>query len=149
MALNFLILLSIWKTKSLHKPSFVLLANLALVDFLTGAVSQPARVTRDVLLLNSSSKLFDEMCTSALITKASGYWFSGVSLFILTLVSIDCMLAIKLKTAYRDVFTTKRVGVALVCFWIVSGVEIQSMIFLNKTSIHMFIINNENSTGSL
>lgn len=134
MVLNSVILLTIWKTASLHKPSFVLLANLALADFLVGAVSQPARVTRNVLLLNSfgynsSSEITKEICASALVTRASAYWLGAVSLYILTLISIDRMLAIKLKTSYRNVLTTRRIGVALFSFWTGSGVLIQSIVF--------------------
>ena len=42
---NLLVLVSIWRTSSLHLPSFVLLFNLALSDLCVGLIVQPAFVT--------------------------------------------------------------------------------------------------------
>ena len=42
---NAAILLTIWKTPSLHTPAYMLLANLAVSDFATGLLLQPFVIT--------------------------------------------------------------------------------------------------------
>jgi hypothetical protein len=49
--LNSLVLYSIWKTPSLHKPSYVLIASLALTDLVIGAVVEPLGVITNVAVL--------------------------------------------------------------------------------------------------
>jgi hypothetical protein len=112
--LNFVVLLAIWKTPSLHKPSLVLLASLAFSDFLYGMVVMPIVVSSNVLLLNQSQ----DFCKIWNIARAFGHLLGGVSLYTLTLISIDRFLAIKLKLSYRVVFTTRRCIIALLVGWL-------------------------------
>lgn len=122
MTLNSLILLSIWKTSSLRKPSHILIANLALADFLIGAVGQPLIVVKDILVILKRDKWFDAVCTTALVGKTLTYWLGSVSASTLTVISIDRFLAIKLKVSYANLVTLKRVATILLLWWILGGI---------------------------
>lgn len=121
MALNSLILLSIWNTASLRKPSHLLIANLALADFLIGTIGQPLIVLRDILVMLQKN---DALCTLGLAGKTLTYCLGSVSAFTLTVISIDRYLAIRLKISYGNVVTLKRVALVLLLWWIFGGVSI-------------------------
>ena len=52
-----------------------------------------------------------------------------VSLFTVTAISVDRLLALLLALRYRQVVTLKRTSMAVVTFWIVSGIAISSNFF--------------------
>lgn len=129
VSLNTLVLITIWKTSSLHKPSYILLANLALTDLLVGAVVQPMTVVFNIAALKTWKTLF---CVVSAISRVVGYWLGSVSLFTLTMISVDRFLAIKLKNRYRNTVSLKRVICALVIWWIKALVVTVSNIFTNS-----------------
>lgn len=114
VSLNLTVILTIWKTTHLHKPSYILLANVAFVDLLVGAIVQTS-----VLCINFAA-IYDWgefHCYSMIICRMSGYWLGTVSLFTLTVISIDRLLAVKLKNRYRNVVTSKRIWRTLLPWW--------------------------------
>jgi hypothetical protein len=135
--LNALILFSIGKTSSLHKPSFVLLANLALIDFLAGAVAEPLVFIANVAALERWSNLF---CFCSLGARVVGYWLGSISLYTLTVISVDRLLAIRLKNRYRSIVTVKRVAAVLLPWWIGIFVAVLSA-FVTHTSIKIQLSN--------
>lgn len=141
MTLNSLILLSIWKTSSLRKPSHILIANLALADFLIGAVGQPLIVVKDILVILKRDKWFhfDAHCTTALVGKTLTYWLGSVSASTLTVISIDRFLAIKLKVSYANLVTLKRVATILLLGWIFGGIIVFYFFILSNLKLKILI----------
>ncbi|XP_031566565.1 sphingosine 1-phosphate receptor 1-like [Actinia tenebrosa] len=139
MILNSLILLSIWNTPSLRKPSHILIANLALADFLLGAVGQPLIVLKDILFILKRDKWFDAVCSIAAVGKTLTYWLGSVSAFTLTVISIDRFLAIKLKVSYANQVTTKRVSAVLFLWWIISGISSFYFFLLSELKLKTLI----------
>ena len=88
---NLLVLVSILRTPALRTPSNVLLASLALTDFGVG--------------------LFTLLFTSM--------WFCSVSLFTLTAVSLDRLIALKTHLRYEELVTVKRAFVSMGVTWLV------------------------------
>ncbi|XP_031561118.1 sphingosine 1-phosphate receptor 1-like [Actinia tenebrosa] len=118
--LNFLILISIWKTPSLHKPSYILIGSLALSDFLVGAIGEPLMVILNIAALKGwSNNIF---CLVLKCTTCVVFAFSAISLVTLTFISMDRLLAVKLRNRYQCVVTKKRVFYALLTVWIISWV---------------------------
>lgn len=127
--LNSVVLLALWKTTSLTKPTKALIASLALTDLLYGLIVMPLTITLNVLILSKAeSQLVCMVWRSAVLL---ALWLSGVSLHTLTLISIDRFLAIKLKNAYRHVVTMKRCAVALAAGWL-GMASILSTLFVSK-----------------
>ncbi|XP_031561976.1 adenosine receptor A3-like [Actinia tenebrosa] len=116
--LNLIVLLAIRKTPSLYRPTQTLLASLALTDLLYGLVVMPILVASNILALHHSQDYFCKVWTFA---RAFGHWLGGVSLYTLALISIDRLLAIKLRLSFRVVFTAKRCVMALSVGWLGGG----------------------------
>jgi hypothetical protein len=125
--LNSLILISIWKTPSLHNPSYILIANLALSDLLNGAIGEPLMVITNIAALGHFKNTFCYIWKSA---RAITYGTTSVSLQTLALISVDRLLAVRLKNRYRSVVTLKRVARMLIVLW-VGSFSLSNLVFLN------------------
>ena len=113
---NTLILVALHKESSLHPPSKVLLRNLATTDLCVGLIVEPLWVA----YLISSLKERWNICRHAfVIFNIIGYILCGVSLFTLTVISLDRLLALLLGLRYRQVVTVKRIYQTVIVSWIV------------------------------
>ncbi|XP_031572838.1 adenosine receptor A3-like [Actinia tenebrosa] len=115
MVFNALVIVSIWTTPSLHKPSYVLIANLAITDFIVGAVADPSMFVVNLAALEDWESVF---CFSSFVGRGGGYWMGAMSLYTLTAISVDRLLAIKLKSRYKTIVTLKKVVINLIFCWI-------------------------------
>jgi hypothetical protein len=134
---NSLVLYSIWKTPALHKPSYILIASLALTDFVTGAIVQPLYVIANVAALMDWTDVF---CNVLMVATPIGYWMGAVSLFTITVISVDRLLAIRLKSNYRSVVTLKRITAVMVFWWITGGLFAMSTLLVSHLSLGQLII---------
>lgn len=104
---NILILIALRKECSLHPPSrSVLFRCLALSDFVVGLVSQHVFVVYLLSLLKGRWKL---ACFMEAFEHVVGAALIGLSLCILTTITIDRLLALVLRLRYRTVVTVSRV----------------------------------------
>lgn len=122
-SLNFVILLSIWKTPSLHKPSYTLIAALALADFLAGVIGG---VSQTILNLEASMNRYEStewterICVLIVANRSFGYIVIGASIFALVAMSVDRLMAITLKTRYmNNPRITKCMGFFILSSWII------------------------------
>ena len=114
---NFLILVALNKETSLHPPSKLLYRCLATTDLLVGLVSQPLVATFWMSVVHKHWSL----CRHARdATYISSYALCGVSLFTLTAISVDRLLALLLGIRYRQIVTLKRTCIITATFWILS-----------------------------
>ena len=111
---NIVILAALSKETSLHPPSKILLRSLALTDLCVGILLEPLFV---VFLITLEYKNWN-LCTQvALTTFVPGQVFCNLSLFTLTAISVDRLLALLLGIRYRQVVTFKRVLLTVICFF--------------------------------
>ena len=103
---NILILVALRKECSLHPPSRFLFRCLALSDLFVGLVSQPVFVVYLLSLLKGRWKL---ACFVEAFEHVVGAVLIGLSLCILTAITIDRLLALVLRLRYRTVVTVSRV----------------------------------------
>ena len=103
---NGVVIVAIWKTPTMHTPSNILLLCLAITDFLTGIVSQPAIAA---FLISRMVGSYDSYCRAHMTSFIAGYFLSGTSFFTLTAVSIDRFLALHLHLRYKEIVTVSRV----------------------------------------
>ena len=130
---NTLILVALQKETSLHAPSKLLFRNLATTDLCVGLIAAPL----SIISLISSLKERRNFCRYVVaVFINTGHILSGVSLFTLTAISVDRLLALLLGLRYRQVVTLKRLYLIVVVSWVLST-AVATMILWNEL-IHTF-----------
>ena len=124
---NTLILVALHKESSLHAPSKLLFRTLATTDLCVGIVLEPLVVTFWMSTVKKRWNVCRFAYDGSLFT---GFLLCSVSLFTLTAISVDRLLALLLGLRYRQVVTLKRIYVTLVVLWVLSIVG-SAMCFLN------------------
>lgn len=114
---NLVILQVIWRKQELHTPSFILLFCLAASDLLVGLVCQPFYVAFKITELTDN---FGAYCILRMIQSISGWTTTGVSLAILSGVSIDRLLVLTLHLRYNTIVTVQRVLQTVFVVWMLS-----------------------------
>ena len=114
---NILILIAFHKESSLHPPSKLLLRSLATTDLCVGLISQPIMITYWMSVVNEHWNICSYAYVANFIT---GYILCGASLWTLTALSLDRLLALLLGLRYRQAVTFKRTWVIVVTIWLVS-----------------------------
>lgn len=115
---NILILIALsHRDSTLHPPSRLLFRCLATTDLGVGVISQPLFIIHVVSVINKSWKLCFISERSAYITAAG---LCGVSVFTLTAISADRLLALTLRMRYRELVTLKRIRLVIAFIWLIS-----------------------------
>ena len=117
---NTLIFLALGRGSCLHAPSKLLIRSLAFIDLCVGLISQPLAAVHAVSILTKHVQIFQFTVVSSYVTSAI---LSGVSLFVLTFISIDRLLALSLGVRYRQTVTAKRVRIVVIFIWAVNIVN--------------------------
>ena len=112
---NVLVLISMWRTPSLHSPSNLLLVGLALSDLSVGIIVQPIFLINSIAKMKGLANLF---CISSVLVLVIGATLCGVSLMTLTAISVDRYTALYLHLRYKEIVTLKRVFAILVSIWL-------------------------------
>ena len=110
---NMLIIVALQKPSSLYTPSKLLLGCLASTDLCVGLVTQPLHVTYLM-----SAEHFKGCRLVGILSITIGVFLGGLSLFTLTAISMDRLLALLLGLRYRQVVTLRRVWILVVTFWL-------------------------------
>ncbi|XP_067024702.1 histamine H2 receptor-like [Acropora muricata] len=115
---NALVLYGVWKTPSLRSPFILLLCGLASTDFSVGVIAQPMFIARSFVDLFSRSVNLKLIFKKIFLTIA--FCLCGVSLAMITGMSIDRLIAIYKPLQYPSIVTSSRVTRILVAIWIVA-----------------------------
>ena len=102
---NTLILVALHKENSLHPPSKLLFRCLAISDLCVGLVSEPLAVIFWMSTIYERWDFCRHIHVSLVVT---GYILCGMSLLIMTAISVDRLLALSLGLRYRQVVTLRR-----------------------------------------
>ena len=127
---NLLVLHAVWKTPTLHVPSVVLLCGLALSDLTVGAVMQPFFIANDLITLFSQDQSLKTLFLR--IYNSLAFYVCGISLFTITAVSVDRLVAIQKPLRYPSFVTVPRVRCILVSIWITCAILVNAQ-FWNDT----------------
>ena len=112
---NVLIIVALRKVTSLRPASKLLLGCLATTDLGVGVITHP--VLSSYLMSPEHSKL---CYYSKILLQTVASIFGGVSLYTVTAISVDRLLALLLELRYRQTVTLRRVRFFLVTFWPIS-----------------------------
>ena len=124
---NTLVLTAIWRTSALRSPSIILVCSLAASDLTVGFVVQPLYITSTI---TGNSVLFQ----ATLMTAACA---TGVSLLIITAISVDRFLALHYHMRYPSLMTTHRAMYTSATLWLVSF--LLSFLTFWKMSAYYFV----------
>ena len=125
---NALILVALYKETSLYPPTKLLFRCLAVTDLCVGLISQPLF---SLSLVATATNIIDKRVIKNYVDKlyyASSLTLCGVSVFTLTAISVDRLLALFLGLRYRHVVILRRVREVLICVWLI-GISCGSMYF--------------------
>ena len=136
--INVLVILAILKTPVIHTPPNTLLGCLAVTDFLTGFIAQPAFIANKVFLMQQN---FENFCWAILATSASSYILTGTSFLVLTSIAVDKFIAMKLHLRYNELVTCKRALLTVFILFIFTCC-LTSMLYINRPVFNVIAIGN-------
>ena len=125
---NTIVILALWRSKSMYSATKALFYGLAFSDLATG-LTQPLFVAYMLGVAWDNAWLY---CTVALPFSLMTSFFSMVSLWTLSIIAVDRYLALHLLTRYKTVVTVKLIVAALVLGWLISAFCTVSIFFSFK-----------------
>ena len=134
---NLLVLISIWRTPSLHTPSNILLVCLAFSDLGVGIVVQPIFLVYNIAKIKRFANLF---CSSTVALNIAGRCLCGVSLVTLTAISLDRYIAIFFHLRYQEIVTAKRIITISVGVWMVGIVFAAIPLWAGYISVNFLLV---------
>ncbi|XP_078344043.1 melanocyte-stimulating hormone receptor-like [Oculina patagonica] len=123
---NTIVLAAILRTPSLHSPSTILLCSLAVSDLFVGLALQPVYIA---YFLTENGSLFQALSIMAALG-------CGVSLLIMTAITVDRYLALHYHMRYPNLMTANRAVYTSATLWLISF--LLSLLSLWKTSAYFF-----------
>ncbi|XP_044168532.1 melanocortin receptor 3-like [Acropora millepora] len=127
---NAVILVALHKETSLHKPSKVLLRNLVASDLCVG-FAQLVFVAFEISILQRQwqiCRLF------YLVFVLLGTIQLAVSLWTMTAISVDRLLAMLLNVRYRQVVTLRKVYVVVIASWVCNSIGFASLWYFSRNT---------------
>ena len=112
---NAVVFFALTKKSSLPPPSKLMFQCLVFTDFCVGVVAQPLYVVQLFSIANQRLQLCYEVVS---VNDIAGSTFTGVSLFTLTAISLDRLLALCLGLRYKLVVTLRQARKMTVCVWL-------------------------------
>ena len=128
---NTVILIALHKETSLHQPSKVLLRNLVASDLCVGFV-QLLFGAREISILQGRWQTCRFLY---FVTGVSGTISLAVSLWTITAISVDRLLAMLLKFRYRQVVTLRKVYVVAIASWVCKGICFASLWYFSYNAM--------------
>ena len=131
---NSLVVLAIWRTPSLHSPSYVLLSGLALSDLGVGLIAQPTFVGSNIALIKGNCDCFSQLFKVRLSATDMFFAVTGLTL---CAVSFDRFPALKIHLRYQEFVTVRRILLLLSSIWMLATVYTTWMA-LHRSSAILF-----------
>ena len=125
---NALVLAAIIRTPSIRSTSMIMICNLAVSDFFVGLVTQPLYIAKEL----TENRLLD------IVWDTVAYSFCGVSLLIITAISVDRFLALHYHMRYGTIVTKSRVKYAMVMIWCINFFS--SVFYFSSDFVYHFVI---------
>lgn len=127
---NAVILWVLRGVSSIHPPSRTLFYSLAASDICVGVIVQPF----NLIYMISSAEGQASLCSSALpYWDVIGFAMSGISLLTTSEISVDRLLALRLKLRYREVVSLGRTRLVVVMTWLASFAAGSTSLWNRKT----------------
>lgn len=119
---NAAILITIWKTSSLHSVANILLSSLAVSDLAVGLIVQPLFI----------ASLRWTTFLAFMLYVIFGTFFIVASFLNVTAIGIERLLALQLHLRYNAEVTSFRVTVVIIFIWLFSGIVSSFSLWIPK-----------------
>ena len=133
---NLLVIRALWKSSSIPANLKKCFLSLAFSDIAVGLFAQlmyGAIMAMMLKMAADGSYNFDFLCPTVLTVCYSSMFFLGcVSFLCITAIAVDRLLAVSLHLRYQELVTSRRVIIALVSLWVISGIATSALISLPK-----------------
>lgn len=124
---NSAILITIWKTSSLHSVANILLSSLAVSDLAVGLIVQP------LFIASVQCRVYSVFIVYATM----GKFFSIASFFTVTAIGIERLLALQLHLRYHALVTPFRVTGVVILIYFISGIIVSCSLWILRVS-HLY-----------
>ena len=138
---NTLILVALHEEASLHplSTSKLLYRNLAISDLCVGVILEPTAITYLLSVINEKW----EICYYAsVINHVAANLLCALSLYTVTAISVDRLLALLLRLRYRQVITLKRTCLSVIVIWIMCVFGTSSYFWSHSSTSWSVLIGN-------
>ena len=136
IAENTVILITLHKATSLQKPSKVLIRNLVASDLCVGIV-QLVFGAQGFSILQRRWQICHLLY---FVIRISGTISVAVSLWTITAISVDRLLALLLKFRYRQVVTLKKVYVVAIASWVCNSIGFASLWYISHDAMKVLFV---------
>ena len=136
---NALVLHGVWKTPALRSQSILLICGLASTDLCVGLIAQPLVIVTSFIKLYSHSVNPESILEKATFTIS--LLLCGVSLFMITGISIDRLIAIVKPLQYPSIVTSSRVTRILVVIWAVCALVVSTQFWERRIFVALIPTN--------
>lgn len=133
---NIVILIALHKERSLHQPSKVLLRNLVASDLSVGFV-QLVFGAYEISILQRQWQICRLLY---FVLELPASISIAVSLWTITVISVDRLLALLLTFRYRLVVTLKKVYAVAIASWVCNGIGSASLWFFSRNGKKVFSV---------
>ena len=116
---NLSVVIAIWRTPSLHRPSFVLLSGLALSDLGVGLISQPFFVAHNMVDSHNCSLFYVYFKVHEYFANQLIY----VTFLTLCATAVERFLALKIHLRYKELVTVRKTLFCLFLIWITASIR--------------------------
>ena len=114
---NVLILIALHKVSSIYPPTKLFFRYLAITDLVVGLIVQPLYTISIICLVTKMNEnILHYIYEACGVSSVSLY---AISVLMLTVISVDRLLALSLGLRYRHVVTLTRVRVAIISIWLI------------------------------
>ena len=113
--LNILLIISLYRSSEIRKPSTKLLFSLAMSDVLVGLITEPTFLVKKIAEFSHNFAVY---CKSGGITYVIGGALGCVSFFTHTVIAIDRYLVVHKGTKYPFLVTNTRVLLITLAIWV-------------------------------
>ena len=133
---NTVILIALHKETSLHQPSKVLLRNLVASDLCVGFV----QLAFGAYWISILQRRWQICRLLFLVLRPSGTILIAVSLWTITTISVDRLLALLLKFRYRQVVTLRKVYAVAIASWVCNGIGFASLWYFSLNALKFLFV---------
>ncbi|XP_038067158.1 adenosine receptor A1-like [Patiria miniata] len=114
---NSLVLLAVYKEKSLRKRCNFFIVSLSVADFLTGLIGVPTAILGRLLQNNTTC-----FTATRMVFFTAAFTFSAVSMFQLLAITIERYMAIMTPLVYHTAMTPRRYLYIIIAVWVAGAV---------------------------
>ena len=136
--LNTLVMIAVKTKPRLQNVHNIILASMAGTDLAVGIVAQPVFIAREISHQTGGSlSMYCKLSTITLITTTL---LCITSLFHLTLISVERLIAMKYSLRYNDIATKRRLTAAIALCWLFATINVTIRLTVARITVFFVMI---------